>query len=204
MYSGISKLSLGTGFFSRLKALKDRPGKVSSRAMQVQNDAHNTPSTVQLPRILFLIADTGGGHRAPANALKNTLERLYPGRFKVSRLRLQLALHCTDSQHVQLQQLQLQLKPSLSLPLSAWRLQIDIVDLWKDHTYWPYKSGVGRYSHLVENHPFWWRVYWKAMSPKAVHENVIAYHTLFIKPCVSNFCYYVSSSSIQADHSESQ
>ncbi|HEY8740665.1 MAG TPA: glycosyltransferase [Candidatus Dormibacteraeota bacterium] len=38
------------------------------------------------PRILFLFSDTGGGHRASANAVNRALELEYPGRFEVELL----------------------------------------------------------------------------------------------------------------------
>jgi hypothetical protein len=31
--------------------------------------------------LLFLIADTGGGHRSAARAVSQALDRMYPGRF---------------------------------------------------------------------------------------------------------------------------
>jgi 1,2-diacylglycerol 3-beta-galactosyltransferase len=38
------------------------------------------------PRILFLFSDTGGGHRASANAVARAMELEYPGRFQVELL----------------------------------------------------------------------------------------------------------------------
>src|ERR1700678_2372841 len=40
----------------------------------------NVSSTARVP-LLFLIADTGGGHRTAARAVGQALDRLYPGRF---------------------------------------------------------------------------------------------------------------------------
>jgi len=42
--------------------------------------AANVTSTAKMP-LLFLIADTGGGHRTAARAVGQALDRLYPGRF---------------------------------------------------------------------------------------------------------------------------
>jgi 1,2-diacylglycerol 3-beta-galactosyltransferase len=40
----------------------------------------NEPAPARLP-LLFLVADTGGGHRNAARAVGQALERMYPGRF---------------------------------------------------------------------------------------------------------------------------
>ena len=40
----------------------------------------NEPAAARLP-LLFLVADTGGGHRNAARAVGQALERMYPGRF---------------------------------------------------------------------------------------------------------------------------
>lgn len=55
----------GGGFASRAAARERRPGKL---------------------RVLFLISDTGGGHRASAQALEAALHELYPGAFDCSIL----------------------------------------------------------------------------------------------------------------------
>jgi 1,2-diacylglycerol 3-beta-galactosyltransferase len=38
------------------------------------------------PRIIFLFSDTGGGHRASANAVASAMEAEYPGRFEVDMI----------------------------------------------------------------------------------------------------------------------
>src|ERR1700733_11259383 len=40
----------------------------------------NEPAAARLP-LLFLVGDTGGGHRNAARAVGQALERMYPGRF---------------------------------------------------------------------------------------------------------------------------
>src|SRR6202167_997761 len=40
----------------------------------------NEPAAARLP-LLFLVADTGGGHRNAARAVGQALDRMYPGRF---------------------------------------------------------------------------------------------------------------------------
>ena len=39
-----------------------------------------------VPRIIFLFSDTGGGHRASANAVASAMEAAYPGRFEVDMI----------------------------------------------------------------------------------------------------------------------
>jgi 1,2-diacylglycerol 3-beta-galactosyltransferase len=43
----------------------------------------NEPAAARLP-LLFLVADTGGGHRNAARAVGQALERMYPGRFSLA------------------------------------------------------------------------------------------------------------------------
>ena len=43
----------------------------------------NEPAAARLP-LLFLVADTGGGHRNAARAVGQALERMYPGRFALA------------------------------------------------------------------------------------------------------------------------
>src|SRR5258708_3872890 len=38
------------------------------------------------PRIIFLFSDTGGGHRASANAIAAAMEAQYPGRFEIEMI----------------------------------------------------------------------------------------------------------------------
>ena len=50
------------------------------RASMIGPMLENEPAAARLP-LLFLIADTGGGHRNAARAVSQALERMYPGRF---------------------------------------------------------------------------------------------------------------------------
>src|ERR1700694_3041430 len=38
------------------------------------------------PRVIFLVSDTGGGHRASASAVEKAMELAYPGRFKIDTI----------------------------------------------------------------------------------------------------------------------
>jgi hypothetical protein len=53
-----------------------RPPRASMIEPMLENDA----AAARLP-LLFLVADTGGGHRNAARAVGQALERMYPGRF---------------------------------------------------------------------------------------------------------------------------
>lgn len=54
------------------------PEKVGSARQLPENQSNSTQSDRPL-KILFLSSDTGGGHRASAEALANQFQRLYPG-----------------------------------------------------------------------------------------------------------------------------
>ena len=69
-------------------------------------------------RVLLLMSDTGGGHRASAKALVNALDELYPG-----------------------------------------RVEADIVDIWTDHSCWPYSNFVPWYQ-IAAKRTWIWRIIW--------------------------------------------
>jgi 1,2-diacylglycerol 3-beta-galactosyltransferase len=52
----------------------------SARIGMIEVMLENETATARLP-LLFLVADTGGGHRNAARAVGQALERMYPGRF---------------------------------------------------------------------------------------------------------------------------
>ena len=79
------------------------------------------------PRIMILMSDTGGGHRASAQALKAGFEHMYGQKY-----------------------------------------HIDIVDLWTDHTPWPYNEFPKSYSFMVK-YPFIWRANFTMSQPRFVH-----------------------------------
>lgn len=56
------------------------PEKVGgSKTQQLQKNQSNSTQSDRPLKILFLSSDTGGGHRASAEALANQFQRLYPG-----------------------------------------------------------------------------------------------------------------------------
>ncbi|GBG79232.1 hypothetical protein CBR_g29284 [Chara braunii] len=79
-------------------------------------------------RVLILMSDTGGGHRASAEALKSVFELEYGDMYKVF-----------------------------------------VIDLWKDHTPWPFNQLPKSYSFLVKNE-YLWKFAFHASAPRLVHE----------------------------------
>jgi 1,2-diacylglycerol 3-beta-galactosyltransferase len=55
-------------------------GSASLRAARTAGTLPGPPAPAPKP-LLFLVADTGGGHRSAARAVADALERAYPGRF---------------------------------------------------------------------------------------------------------------------------
>ncbi|KAK9829489.1 hypothetical protein WJX72_006170 [[Myrmecia] bisecta] len=80
-------------------------------------------------RVMILMSDTGGGHRASAQALQAGFAELYGDEY-----------------------------------------QIDMVDLWTDHTMWPFNQMPRSYSFAVKNHLIW-RCSYYSQQPRLVHRS---------------------------------
>ncbi|CAI5521621.1 unnamed protein product [Closterium sp. Naga37s-1] len=94
-------------------------------------------------RVLILMSDTGGGHRASAEAIKSTFELEYGNKYEVT-----------------------------------------IIDLWKEHTPWPFNQMPKSYSFLVR-HETLWKVAFYATKPKFVHQPQMAATSAFVAREVS-------------------
>ncbi|CAI5530233.1 unnamed protein product [Closterium sp. Naga37s-1] len=94
-------------------------------------------------RVLILMSDTGGGHRASAEAIKSTFELEYGDKYEVT-----------------------------------------IIDLWKEHTPWPFNQMPKSYSFLVR-HETLWKVAFYATKPKFVHQPQMAATSAFVAREVS-------------------
>lgn len=81
----------------------------------------------QQKRILVLMSDTGGGHRASAQAIKAGFEELYGDKYR-----------------------------------------FDIVDMWTEHTYFPFNGAASTYSFMVK-YPILWRLGYTLTQPRIVH-----------------------------------
>ena len=84
------------------------------------------------------MSDTGGGHRASAEAIKATFEQEYGTEYVVS-----------------------------------------VVDLWKEHTPWPFNQMPKSYSFLVR-HETLWRVAFYVTKPRFVHQPQMAATSSFV------------------------
>ena len=89
-------------------------------------------------RVLILMSDTGGGHRASAEAIKATFEQEYGSEYVVS-----------------------------------------VVDLWKEHTPWPFNQMPRSYSFLVK-HETLWKVAFYVTKPRFVHQAQMAATSSFV------------------------
>jgi len=76
----------------------------------------------------MLMSDTGGGHRASAQALRDTFHELYGNRF-----------------------------------------QVEIVDIWTNHTPWPINRAPRSYSFMVR-HSWLWRLNYRFTQPAFIHQ----------------------------------
>lgn len=89
-------------------------------------------------RVLILMSDTGGGHRASAEAIKQTFEQEFGNTYKVT-----------------------------------------VIDLWKEHTPWPFNQMPKSYSFLVK-HETLWKVAFHATKPRFVHQPQMAATSAFV------------------------
>jgi 1,2-diacylglycerol 3-beta-galactosyltransferase len=90
-------------------------------------------------RVMILMSDTGGGHRASAQALQSAFQHLYGDEY-----------------------------------------QISIVDLWAEHTPWPYNGMPTQYSFLVK-YPVLWRASFHMMAPKFIHEPTLTFTSVMVR-----------------------
>ncbi len=81
-------------------------------------------------RIMLLMSDTGGGHRASAQAIIAGFQKLYGDKF-----------------------------------------ELDMVDLWSDHSPWPHNTMPQSYSFLVK-YPWLWRLSYTLTQPRPVHKTI--------------------------------
>lgn len=67
----------------------------------------------------------------------------------------------------------------LSSPLASPSEQIDVVDLWSEHTPWPYRNMPKSYSFLVK-YPILWRASFNVMAPKFVHVPTLTFASVVV------------------------
>ncbi|KAL2643140.1 hypothetical protein R1flu_010727 [Riccia fluitans] len=89
-------------------------------------------------RVLILMSDTGGGHRASAEAIKATFELEFGVEYDVT-----------------------------------------VIDLWKDHTPWPFNQVPKTYSFMVK-HETLWKLAYHTTAPRFIHQSQMAATSTFI------------------------
>ncbi|CAI5976661.1 unnamed protein product [Closterium sp. NIES-65] len=127
--------------------LRGRPAKSAveqaARAMAMAEWERKVQDPAQRKRVLILMSDTGGGHRASAEALKSTFEMEFGDKYDVN-----------------------------------------VVDLWTDHTPWPFNQLPKSYNFLVRHETLWKMTYY-ATKPKFVHQPQMAATFAFVARTVS-------------------
>lgn len=106
-----------------------------------------TPSGQHPRRVLCLMSDTGGGHRASAQALKDCFELIH-GIFihRISFISNLTFLETGGNDFV-----------------------VHIVDLWSSCSPWPFNKMPEGYFFLVKN-PWLWRLNFRCSEPRFIHE----------------------------------
>ena len=78
----IEVLLILTAFLQCTKAFSVGPARAAAAATAT-TDAADSPPFTGTVTIQILMSDTGGGHRASANALRDAFDILHPGKFQV-------------------------------------------------------------------------------------------------------------------------
>ncbi len=132
---------------------------------------------------MVLMSDTGGGHRAIAEALQAGFEQLYGDDFQVS----QCSAHaCGLVSYIQ-----------ILYACSAWMwhtsrermilhalVQVDYVDVWTDHTPYPFNQLPKTYSFMVRN-SLMWRIGYYGQQPRFIHVPTQTVSSLFVSKQVA-------------------
>jgi hypothetical protein len=150
-------------------ALRDATAISSSAAAAASDEV----CTVQI-----LMSDTGGGHRASANALRDAFDVLHPGKFEVGRAacpccRTRRSLSAYGfirgvsfafSSSIAAVLLLVRCPPVPVLLSGALFFQVDIVDLYTEYgPFWPYNDYVEMYKRMAAN-PWSWEAFYRLGS----------------------------------------
>ncbi|KAL8168033.1 hypothetical protein V2J09_009532 [Rumex salicifolius] len=129
------------GFASIGSKPNERNGALGDTGNEVFEDAAlptNGIDTETQKRVLILMSDTGGGHRASAEAIKAAFHLEFGDEY-----------------------------------------QVFVVDLWSEHTPWPFNQLPRSYNFLVKHGSLWKMTYY-ASSPRVVHQSNFAATSAFI------------------------
>jgi 1,2-diacylglycerol 3-beta-galactosyltransferase len=98
-----------------------------------------------MAKIVILMSDTGGGHRASAQALQAGFVERYGDRF-----------------------------------------QVEIVELWRDHTPWPINQLPKSYSPIVNRGVWFWKFLWDASQQPWLIAPVLRVMEIFVRRSIRN------------------
>lgn len=140
---GCDRVPIG-GSGSSLPSLNQEAGDMVENIghrMEAAGEEEPQPSGQDEKRrknVLILMSDTGGGHRASAEAIKATFELEYGDEYKVN-----------------------------------------IIDLWKEYTPWPFNQAPRAYSFFVK-HETLWKLAFHTTAPRVVHQSQMAATAPFV------------------------
>src|SRR5271165_6353965 len=121
------------------------------------------PVTRRVPKVLFLIADTGGGHRSAANAIRAAMDIISPETFSSFRPATYPPIDVST----------LPFAPASMLPQSwggvqrAW--QADIHDVFQECGPSPLRHTANLYGPTVEKLPRLYASLWHATNTRATY-----------------------------------
>ncbi|KAG6739951.1 hypothetical protein POTOM_057573 [Populus tomentosa] len=102
----------------------------------------------RIKNVLILMSDTGGGHRASAEAIREAFKLEYGDEYNVKKESADL------------------------VNMDLW-LQIIVKDVWKEYTGWPLNDMEGQYKFMVK-HVQLWKVAFHSTSPRWIHSCYLA------------------------------
>ncbi|TVU09593.1 hypothetical protein EJB05_43077, partial [Eragrostis curvula] len=141
-------------------------------------------------KVLILMSDTGGGHRASAEAIKAAFMQEFGDDYQVrfrcpvcafalrintNRMLVQLVIWL----HIVRFDVEYGLLPSRRRTRMFLLLSVFVTDLWTDHTPWPFNQLPRSYSFLVKHGPLWKMTYY-GTAPRVVHQPHFAATSTFI------------------------
>ncbi|MBA0845682.1 hypothetical protein Goarm_022979 [Gossypium armourianum] len=119
--------------------------------LEVEGLPLNGVETETPKKVLILMSDTGGGHRASAEAIKAAFNEEFGDEYQLT-----FALYVKSS-----------------------ILQVFVTDLWSDHTPWPFNQLPKTYNFLVK-HGSLWRLTYYGTAPRLIYQSNFAATSTFI------------------------
>ncbi|KAG8487791.1 hypothetical protein CXB51_018608 [Gossypium anomalum] len=119
--------------------------------LEVEGLPLNGVETETPKKVLILMSDTGGGHRASAEAIKAAFNEEFGDEYQLT-----FALYVKSS-----------------------ILQVFVTDLWSDHTPWPFNQLPKSYNFLVK-HGSLWRLTYYGTAPRVIYQSNFAATSTFI------------------------